>query len=82
VNMRDSFGKSLTGGDNVNVNLIKDLNMSSTSLNLNCGMAVKKFRLTDDKAVVDYRIIWSKNFLSTEFLKKSLQVIKEILTSN
>ncbi len=69
MNVVDSNGNALADGDSVQ--LIKDLKVKGSSLNLKRGTVVKKIRLTADEEEVECRIGKSTIVLKTCFLKKS-----------
>ncbi|MSP18699.1 MAG: alkylphosphonate utilization protein [Bdellovibrionales bacterium] len=65
---RDSNGNILIEGDTVQV--IKDLKVKGSSMNLKRGTVVKKIHLTSNQEEVDCRINGSGIVLKTYFLKK------------
>ncbi len=65
---KDSNGAELQDGDAVQ--LIRDLKVKGSSLNLKRGTKVNKIRLTNDEDEVECRIGKSTIVLRTEFLKK------------
>ncbi len=69
MDVKDSNGTALTDGDSVQ--LIKDLKVKGTSVNLKRGTVVKNIRLTGNAGEVEGRVEKVKGLvLKTEFLKK------------
>jgi protein PhnA len=69
MDVRDSNGTTLNDGDSVQ--LIKDLKVKGTSVNLKRGTVVKNIRLTGKPGEVEGRVEKVKGLvLKTEFLKK------------
>ncbi len=69
MDVKDSNGTPLTDGDSVQ--LIKDLKVKGTSVNLKRGTVVKNIRLTGNAGEVEGRVEKVKGLvLKTEFLKK------------
>lgn len=66
--VKDANGKTLASGDTVQ--LIKDLKVKGSSLNLKQGTVVKKIRLTDKPEEIDCKIEGQSLVLRTEFVKK------------
>lgn len=66
--VKDSNGKVLESGDTVQ--LIKDLKVKGSSVNLKQGTVIKKIRLTSDPNEVDCKVDGMSIVLKTEFLKK------------
>ena len=67
--VKDTNGAALEDGDTVQ--LIKDLKVKGSSLNLKRGTTVKNIRLTNDDDAVECRIGKSTIVLKTQFLKKT-----------
>ncbi len=65
---KDSNGNVLTSGDSVQV--IKDLKVKGSSINLKRGQVLKNIKLTDDSGLVECREGKKTMILKTEFLKK------------
>ncbi|MDT3686196.1 MAG: alkylphosphonate utilization protein [Pseudorhodoplanes sp.] len=69
MDVKDSNGTTLNDGDSVQ--LIKDLKVKGTSVNLKRGTVVKNIRLTGKPGEVEGRVEKVKGLvLKTEFLKK------------
>ena len=69
MDVKDSNGTILSDGDSVQ--LIKDLKVKGTSVNLKRGTVVKNVRLTGKPGEVEGRVEKVKGLvLKTEFLKK------------
>ncbi len=69
MDVKDSNGTILSDGDSVQ--LIKDLKVKGTSVNLKRGTVVKNIRLTGNPGEVEGRVEKVKGLvLKTEFLKK------------
>ncbi|MBP9113166.1 MAG: alkylphosphonate utilization protein [Polyangiaceae bacterium] len=69
MSVRDSCGNELLNGDSVQ--LIKDLKVKGTSVNLKRGTVAKNIRLTDDEEEVECNVDKVKGLvLKTCFLKK------------
>lgn len=69
MDVKDSNGTILSDGDSVQ--LIKDLKVKGTSVNLKRGTVVKNIRLTGKPGEVEGRVEKVKGLvLKTEFLKK------------
>lgn len=69
MDVKDSNGTILNDGDSVQ--LIKDLKVKGTSVNLKRGTVVKNVRLTGKPGEVEGRVEKVKGLvLKTEFLKK------------
>lgn len=69
MDVKDSNGAILSDGDSVQ--LIKDLKVKGTSVNLKRGTVVKNIRLTGKPGEVEGRVEKVKGLvLKTEFLKK------------
>jgi len=69
MDVTDSNGTALNDGDSVQ--LIKDLKVKGTSVNLKRGTVVKNIRLTGKPGEVEGRVEKVKGLvLKTEFLKK------------
>ncbi|MDG1949530.1 MAG: alkylphosphonate utilization protein [bacterium] len=64
----DSNGKTLQDGDTIQ--LIKDLKVKGTSLNLKVGTVVKKIRLTSNPEEIEGKVNGTKMVLRTCFIKK------------
>lgn len=65
---KDSNGNVLQDGDSVQ--LIKDLKVKGSSINMKRGTVVKNIRLTDDEGEIECRDGRSTIVLKTCFLKK------------
>jgi len=68
MDVKDSNGNALQDGDNVQV--IKDLKVKGSSLNLKRGTPIKKIRLTSKNEEVECKIGKATIVLKTCFLKK------------
>lgn len=70
LNVKDSNGTSLNGGDTVQ--LIKDLKVKGTSVTLKRGTVIKNIRLTSDEEEIECNADKVKGLvLKTCFLKKA-----------
>lgn len=68
MDTKDSNGNLLSNGDSVQ--LIKDLKVKGSSLNMKRGSVVKNIRLTDNDEEIEFRDGKSTIVLKTCFLKK------------
>ncbi len=68
IDSKDSNGAKLKDGDSVQ--LIRDLKVKGSSLNLKRGTLIKNIRLTGNPEEIEYRDGKSTMVLKTCFLKK------------